>query len=325
MARASSHDRDSQGRKAAMTRENMNERGELEDRGGRNGGSQAGQRRFDERQQDEYDSARSDEEQDRDWSRGSQSGRPGAVGEGQFANEFDEEEEFDNGGRYGGQGSQSQGYRSSSDERRRYERGAGLNRSSQAGRRAAAFDEDQPSYGMSGTRGQQPYRGQGGDRSQSGGRQDYGGGYGAGQGQLGYGYEAGSMLGYGSGQGFATDYDSGQARNSGQFRGRGPKGYRRSDDRLTEDINERLTDHPGIDAENIEVRVKDGEVTLTGTVDDRHAKRMAEDVAWQVSGVMEVTNQLRIKRSAEHGSGPSSGSVASGSTSAGKQKSGTGL
>ncbi len=39
--------------------------------------------------------------------------------------------------------------------------------------------------------GQNRYRGQGGDKSQSGGRRDYGGGYGAGQGQLPYGYESG--------------------------------------------------------------------------------------------------------------------------------------
>jgi hypothetical protein len=40
-----------------------------------------------------------------------------------------------------------------------------------------------------------------------------------------------------------------------------------------------LTNHPEIDAAEIEVNAKDGEVILTGTVDNRRTKRMAEDVA----------------------------------------------
>ena len=41
--------------------------------------------------------------------------------------------------------------------------------------------------------------------------------------------------------------------------GRGPKGYRRSDERIEEDINEQLPRHPEIDAREIEVKVKNGE------------------------------------------------------------------
>ena len=78
--------------------------------------------------------------------------------------------------------------------------------------------------------------------------------------------------------------------------GRGPKGYRRSDDRIREDASEELTRHPGIDASDIEVHVENGEVTLTGTVDGRRAKRMAEDCVEQCSGVKEVHNQLRVNR-----------------------------
>jgi hypothetical protein len=43
------------------------------------------------------------------------------------------------------------------------------------------------------------------------------------------------------------------------------------------------------------VKVQNGEVTLTGTVDSREAKRMVEDFVDQVSGVKEVHNQLRVK------------------------------
>ena len=46
----------------------------------------------------------------------------------------------------------------------------------------------------------------------------------------------------------------------------------------------------------IDVQVKNGEVTLTGTVDDRQAKRIAEDIAESVSGVHDVHNQIRVQR-----------------------------
>lgn len=80
------------------------------------------------------------------------------------------------------------------------------------------------------------------------------------------------------------------------FRGRGPKGYRRSDERIREDVNDRLTDHAYLDASDIEVSVKDGEVTLSGQVFDRTDKRLAEDVAESVSGVRNVQNNLRTDK-----------------------------
>lgn len=80
-------------------------------------------------------------------------------------------------------------------------------------------------------------------------------------------------------------------------RGRGPRGYRRSDDRIREDVNDRLTDDPYLDASDIEVMVSSGEVTLTGTVHQRSDKRRAEDVAERVSGVTHLQNNLRVKPS----------------------------
>lgn len=80
----------------------------------------------------------------------------------------------------------------------------------------------------------------------------------------------------------------------GPHRGRGPRGYVRSDERIGEDVNDRLAEDPYLDASNIEVQVAAGEVTLTGTVDDRTAKRRAEDDAEGVSGVKHVQNNLRI-------------------------------
>ena len=88
--------------------------------------------------------------------------------------------------------------------------------------------------------------------------------------------------------------DEEQSQRYGQHRGKGPKGYQRSDERIREDIHDRLTDDHFIDASNIEVNVSNGDVSLTGTVDDRNAKRRAEDISENVGGVRNVENRLRI-------------------------------
>jgi osmotically-inducible protein OsmY len=82
----------------------------------------------------------------------------------------------------------------------------------------------------------------------------------------------------------------------GGHRGRGPKNYTRSDDRIKEDINDRLTDHSYLDASDIDVEVQNGEVTLTGFVNSRSDKRMAEDIVEDVSGVKNVENRLRVQQ-----------------------------
>ena len=82
----------------------------------------------------------------------------------------------------------------------------------------------------------------------------------------------------------------------GSFAGRGPRGYRRSDDRIREEICERLTDHPLLDASDVDVEVRDGAVTLTGRVAVRAEKHLAEDIADEVSGVRDVENRLRVQR-----------------------------
>jgi len=81
----------------------------------------------------------------------------------------------------------------------------------------------------------------------------------------------------------------------GGHAGRGPKGYQRSDDRIREDVSDRLMADDQLDASDIEVQVRNAEVTLTGTVEDRWAKRRAEDLAEQVMGVRDVMNQLRVE------------------------------
>lgn len=82
-------------------------------------------------------------------------------------------------------------------------------------------------------------------------------------------------------------------------RGRGPKNYARSDERICDDINDRLTEDVWIDASEIEVTVTSGEVVLSGTVEDRPSKRRAEDCAEDVSGVKHVQNNLRYQSGVE--------------------------
>ena len=77
-------------------------------------------------------------------------------------------------------------------------------------------------------------------------------------------------------------------------RGKGPKNYQRTDERLREVICERLHDHPDIDASDIEVSIRDGSVVLEGTVDSRRTRDLVEDVAEQLS-VAEVRSSLRVR------------------------------
>lgn len=102
-------------------------------------------------------------------------------------------------------------------------------------------------------------------------------------------------------------------RNS--HKGKGPRNYSRSDDRIKEDINDRLSDDPFIDASDIDVTVSSGEVTLTGNVDERSNKRRAEDLAESVSGVKNVENRIRVTQtSSSYGTGVT-GMGTSGTTS----------
>ena len=79
-------------------------------------------------------------------------------------------------------------------------------------------------------------------------------------------------------------------------RGKGPRNYKRSDERIKEMICQKLYDDPEIDASNIEVEVKDAHVTLTGNVNGKFEKYLAEDLVEIVSGVAMVENLIRTNR-----------------------------
>ena len=83
-------------------------------------------------------------------------------------------------------------------------------------------------------------------------------------------------------------------RNYPSHRGKGPSDYRRSEDRIREDICDRLTDDDRVDASNISVQIDNDAVILNGTVNSREEKRRAEDLVESVSGVRNVENRLRV-------------------------------
>ena len=88
----------------------------------------------------------------------------------------------------------------------------------------------------------------------------------------------------------------GESIPAGDFTGYGPQGYQRTDSRVFEDVCDRLLMHGEIDARDVVVEVKDGEVTLRGIVDTLQQKHLAEATAESVPGVINVNNDLKVRR-----------------------------
>lgn len=142
------------------------------------------------------------------------------------------------------------------------------------------------------------------------GRYGSGESYGGGMGRGGYedaGYASGmrprggrGRRGYGDEDRYSTrwgasDRQEQAARREGPYAGVGPAGYKRSAERITEDVNEALTWEPFVDASRIQVRVEGDEVVLEGSVDSRRTKRAAEEAVERVRGVRDVHNRLRVE------------------------------
>lgn len=83
---------------------------------------------------------------------------------------------------------------------------------------------------------------------------------------------------------------------AGPYAGRGPRGYVRSDERIREDVCQRLTENGWVDATDIEVSVTAGVLVLSGAVTTRSQKHLAEEVATLVAGVVQVSNRLIVQR-----------------------------
>lgn len=96
--------------------------------------------------------------------------------------------------------------------------------------------------------------------------------------------------------GMSSASGDGRVRANGPYSGKGPKGYKRSDDQICEEANQRLERNGDVDASEIEVSCNAGTLTLRGKVEDRRAKREAEDCVDDIYGVQDVMNELKVDR-----------------------------
>jgi hypothetical protein len=119
------------------------------------------------------------------------------------------------------------------------------------------------------------------------------GAYGQGPGGYGGGFHQGlaGRSGYGMGSGYTR---GNEGLRESQF-GKGPKGYVRSDERLKEDISEKLMRNHLVDASDISVEARNGAVTLSGSVDDRQLKHYVEDLVERCAGVRDIDNRLTVR------------------------------
>jgi osmotically-inducible protein OsmY len=268
--------------------------------------------------------SRNEEERNRDWDE--QSGQRGSSGysggseseQSGWRRDMDEDRWGQGGygqGRYG-QGSYGQGGSGQSQYGQREQGGYGRSQYGQRGQGGygqSQYGQREQGYGQSqyGQREQGYGQSQYGQREQGGyGQSQYGqreqGGYGGGtRQQYGRQYESQSFdQPYPSG--FQSDFGSSQQRSrsgfgregygeSGTHRGKGPKGYTRSDERLKEVICEKLTEDPMIDASEINIEVTGQTVKLTGSVDDRSTKYEVEELVERCGGVKDIDNQLRVR------------------------------
>lgn len=240
--------------------------------------------------------------------RGSGGGERGVRGEqrDQFAERFDDEYFGDDDS---GQMSGSSAYEGERDSRfaRAYPR-AGDERRDHGERDRSGSNWRRGQTSMGGGFGETGSNDRGGFGASSGG---YVGSQGrhAGESSGSYDYQ-GRQPSYGGARGGHAEYGvygqfgqerHGLQRQAGQYAGRGPRGYQRADERIREEVCDLLTIDPDIDATDVTVEIKGGEVVLSGTVADREQKRCAEDVAESVQGVTEVRNELRVKRDERQG------------------------
>lgn len=94
------------------------------------------------------------------------------------------------------------------------------------------------------------------------------------------------------------DRDAGRRRRMdeiiGKHKGKGPRNYQRSAERIREDVYNRLSEDDWLDASDIDVQVQGSEVILSGKVHSREDKRRAADLVEAVMGVRNVENRIRV-------------------------------
>lgn len=74
----------------------------------------------------------------------------------------------------------------------------------------------------------------------------------------------------------------------------GPRDFRRCDQRIREDICERLIAEHSLEVSEVSVDVRAGNVRLEGSVPDRRMKHRIEDLSALCPGVRDVENRIRV-------------------------------
>jgi osmotically-inducible protein OsmY len=72
------------------------------------------------------------------------------------------------------------------------------------------------------------------------------------------------------------------------------RAYRRTDERIRDDVCERLAHSNAVDPSDVSVDVRDGIVTLEGSVPQRPMRYALEDIAARCMGVVDVDNRVRV-------------------------------
>ena len=257
-------------------------------------------------------------------------GREGSYSQSMSPDDFSQRGEYGSRGASGGGRQWQPGMPGSQGQASQYQRAQGHGSHDDYGmrnydtQRAGEYDQRSMSGQQYGYSGQQDY----GFGGQPYTRQSYGSGADPNQarttGLSGQGYGGQDFGGRSS---YGPQGDMGQMGQSGTrsmgHRGKGPKNYSRSDERIREDLNERLTESDEIDASGISVEVNNGIATLTGVVEERWMKHRVEDLAESCSGVRDVTNQITVKSQSSSQGMPGSSQSQSGQKVSGGSASGS--
>jgi osmotically-inducible protein OsmY len=87
---------------------------------------------------------------------------------------------------------------------------------------------------------------------------------------------------------------------------RGPKGWVRPDERILDELCERIA-RSSADARDLEVTVEDGEVHLDGTIETEEELRFVVSLAERTLGVRKVHAEVRLREQAEDADEPPTG------------------
>lgn len=256
------------------------------------------------------DARRYEREYDRGWDMWSDAGRQGGYGQqGRSGGEYDTggRTGYGGGSGYGGSSGLSRDpYRDPSrdpyrDPARQPYRGAsatgqhgqyGGSSYGQGGR----YDEHGPygSYGSYGG-GEDEWSARASRRGDAASGYDYASEYDDDGREHGPLYRLGRRIGEAVGNLFGDDDDTEHHPRTG------PKGYRRSDERIREAVCERLAYAEGIDVSDVSIDVEGGVVKLSGTVAHRRQKYDIEDMVEREFGVTDVQNDIRVRRNERTG------------------------